>query len=499
MTTGTVPDTAPVALTSDLTREYLLHHGVCPARIDDDGRLVVALTESGSREAVDEVGASFGRATTVELVEPGELDRLIARGSAGAEHALRFGASSLDTSVGDQDELSADTRALANQPPVIRYVNALIRDAVELAASDIHLEAARGGELAIRFRRDGLLSLASAPPPVLPQAVVSRVKLLAELDTAERRRPQDGRIRVRLDYRDLDLRISTVPSLHGESVVIRLLDQGGRPVDLAQLGMSSGMHDAMAELTARPSGMVLVTGPTGSGKTTTLYSALRRRRADLEKILTVEDPIEYELPGITQVPVHQRAGVSFGSILRSILRQDPDVIMVGEMRDAVTAEVAVQAAMTGHLVLSTLHTNDAIGAIPRLLDLGVPDYLVAATLEGVLAQRLVRRICEACCVTAQPPSEHRDVLAREAGYEGPTARGAGCAKCGGTGFRGRLGLFELVRVDAAIKDAIARGARRAELAALAAERGWTTLRADGWEKVAAGLTTVEEVLRVTVD
>jgi general secretion pathway protein E len=391
--------------------------------------------------------------------------------------------------------LTADVRDLANQVPVVRYVNLLVRDAYDAGASDIHLEATRIG-LSARFRLDGVLAPAPEPPSELHHAIVSRIKLLAELDIAERRRPQDGRIRVRLESRELDLRVSTVPTMYGESVVLRLLDRGGRPVSLDELGMSDDILAAVSRIAQKPHGMVLVTGPTGSGKTTTLYAALQLRDRGAEKIVTVEEPIEYQLSGITQVPVHRQAGVTFGAALRSILRQDPDVVMVGEMRDAETAEIAVQAAMTGHLVFSTLHTNDAIGAIPRLLDLGVPDYLVAATLEAVLAQRLVRRICDDCRVEYRPSAQHVALLAGRPVGRVKLVKGAGCAACRDTGFRGRVGLYELLILDDLTKETIVRGGTRADLRTLADQAGMRPLRLDGWEKIEAGLTTVEEVLRV---
>ena len=486
-----LPPTTALALAEGVSRDFLLHHRVCPRSFGENGALVVATAPDARRDALDDLSVAYRCRVVAEPATQDEVERLIERltsreeGGVHLEHADAFG---------DAD-LATDVRDLANQPPVVRYVNLLVRDAYDAGASDIHLEAGRDG-LTARFRLDGVLSAAPEPPAALHHAIVSRIKLLAELDIAERRRPQDGRIRVRLEDRELDLRVSCVPTMFGESVVLRLLDRGGRPVALDELGMPAGIFDAMSRLTTRPHGMLLVTGPTGSGKTTTLYAALLRREARAEKIITVEDPIEYQLGGVTQMPVHRQAGVTFGAALRSILRQDPDVIMIGEMRDAETAEIAVQAAMTGHLVFSTLHTNDAIGAIPRLLDLGVPDYLVAATLEGVLAQRLVRRICDACRTEYAPSAESVALLAGRPVGRMRLQRGAGCAACRGTGYRGRIGLFELLAITDEVKDAIIGRAPRATLRALAQEHGMQTLGADGWRKIEAGLTTVEEVLRV---
>jgi general secretion pathway protein E len=395
----------------------------------------------------------------------------------------------------DADALVADVRDVANSAPVAAYVNFLVGEAVRAGASDIHLEASRAG-LLVRFRLDGVLSAAPDAPAGLEAAILSRLKLMAELDIAERRRSQDGRIRVRLADRELDVRVSTVPTLHGESVVLRILDRGGRPVGLEALGMPPAILAHMAALARKPHGMVLVTGPTGSGKTTTLYAALGLRDAGAEKIITVEDPIEYQLPGITQVPVHTQAGVTFATALRSILRQDPDVLMVGEMRDGETATLAVQAAMTGHLVFSTLHTNDALGAIPRLIDLGVPAYLVAATVDAVMAQRLVRRVCPHCTEPIDPATHAQ---ARLIPLDIPMlVHGAGCAACRGTGYQGRLGIFEMVVLSDAMQDAVSRNVSRAELRALAGATGWHALADDGWAKVAQGVTTADEVLRVAI-
>lgn len=483
---------APLSLPSGLSREFLLHHRVCPKQLGSDGTVIVALAPDGRPEALDDIAFAYRRDVVPEEASVEEVERLIERLTTRAERAIE-----LERGLGGDgdDGLTADVRDLANQPPVVRYVNLLVNDAHDAGASDIHLEATRGG-LSARFRLDGVLVAAPESPAELHHAIVSRIKLLAELDIAERRRPQDGRIRVRLEQRELDLRVSTVPTMFGESVVLRLLDRGGRPVALGELGMSADVLAQVERLASRPHGMLLVTGPTGSGKTTTLYAALQRRDTAAEKIITVEDPVEYQLPGITQVPVHRQAGVSFGSALRSILRQDPDVVMVGEMRDAETAEIAVQAAMTGHLVVSTLHTNDAIGAIPRLLDLGVPEYLVAATVEGVLAQRLVRRICDGCREEYRPSAEQVASLARRPVRRTTLWRGVGCAQCRDTGYRGRVGIYELLVMTDDVKDAVVRRASRAELRAIAEQAGMRVLRADGWAKVEAGITTVEEVLRV---
>ena len=479
-----------LTLAPGLSREYMLHHKLCPKAVTAEGVLIIATTFDGIRDGADDIAFAYDQRVVFEIVEREELERLIERLTTRSERSIEMA-----RAESSGDDFATDVRDLANQPPVVRFVNLLVRDAYDVAASDIHLEATRSG-LAARFRIDGVLVPAPEPPSHLHHAVISRVKLLAELDIAERRRPQDGRIRVRMESRELDLRVSTVPTMHGESVVLRLLDHGGRPVSLDELGMAPAILRGVEQLAARPHGMCLVTGPTGSGKTTTLYAALQRRDAAAEKVITVEDPIEYQLEGITQMPVHRQAGVTFAGALRAILRQDPDVVMIGEMRDQETAEIAIQAAMTGHLVFSTLHTNDAISAIPRLLDLGVPEYLVAATLEGVLAQRLVRRICDACREEYTPAPESLSDIDKVAVDGIPFVRGAGCPECRGTGFRGRLGIFELFVVTDELRDAIAARAPRSALRALALDAGLVPLATDGWKKAGAGLTTVEEVARV---
>jgi general secretion pathway protein E len=490
-----MPLPTSLSLADGLSREYLLHHRVCPLRLEEDGRVVVAAAPDALLDdALDDISVAYRRPAVAEEHPSEEIERLIERLATAADRVVEL--ERVEGGLREDDDFAADVRDLANQPPVVRYVNLLVRDAYDARASDIHLEATRSG-LAARFRLDGVLAPAPEPPSEMHHAVVSRIKLLAELDIAERRRPQDGRIRVRLEARELDLRVSTVPTMFGESVVLRLLDRGGRPVELDDLGMPPDVREEVARLSARPHGMLLVTGPTGSGKTTTLYACLERRQKTAEKIITVEDPVEYQLSGITQVPVHRQAGVTFATALRSILRQDPDVLMVGEMRDVETAELAIQAAMTGHLVFTTLHTNDAVGAIPRLVDLGVPEYLVAATIEGVLAQRLVRRVCAECLTPYQPSAESVALLAGRPVGRVTLTRGTGCAACRGTGFRGRLGIFELLQMTDELKDAIVRRVPRSDLRELASRGGLRTMRADGWAKVEAGLTTVEEVLRVS--
>ncbi len=479
----------PPFLHPALQREYLLEHRVCPVGWLTAGILrVVAGPGALIEDAVEDLSHLYGCDVEVESLSGDEFHLLVERIVVGQ-------AADVELQPADATDLDADARDLASQPPIIRFVNLLLADAHEAGASDIHLESTREG-LATRLRIDGALVAGLECPAEYQTAVISRMKLLAELDIAERRRPQDGRIRVRLRSRELDVRVSTVPTLHGESVVLRLLDQGGRAVTLPELGMPTDVLHRVDALARRPHGMVLVTGPTGSGKTTTLYAALQLRDANHEKVVTVEDPVEYRLPGVTQVPVHRAAGVGFATALRAILRQDPDVVMIGEMRDGETADVAVQAAMTGHMVLSTLHTNDAVGAIPRLIDLGVPEYLVAATLDGVIAQRLVRRTCDACRVVYHPS---RDLLAPFAACDQMPEtflRGAGCTVCRGTGFRGRVGVFELLIADDAIRGAIVRRASLQELSQLARAAGLQSLMFDGWRKVCAFQTTVEEVTRV---
>ncbi len=472
-------------------QEYLTFYRFLPLGFDGT-TLRVAVVGEQCADALADLQHTFqAELELIEVVEP-ELQAGIQ--AAFAKQA--FSVELVDGGDPDGDNGSTDVRSLANEPPVVKFVNLLIREAHAARASDIHLEATDDG-LRVRLRIDGVLTELPRPPRALHAAIVSRIKLLAELDIAERRAPQDGRIRVRLDERELDLRISTIPTIHGESVVMRLLDRGGQAIGLDDLGMALDTLTAFRRLAEKPHGIVLVTGPTGSGKTTSLYAALGLRNAVEEKIITVEDPVEYHLAQVTQVPVRTKAGVGFASALRSILRQDPDVLMVGEMRDRETAEIAVQAAMTGHLVFSTLHTNDALSAITRLVDLGVEAYMIAAAVEGIVAQRLVRRICGECVERYRPDPATAALVASRPLGELVLSRGRGCESCRGTGYRGRMGIYEQFIITDEIRDAIARGVDSQKLHQLAADQGMRTLRQDGWHKVEGGVTTIEEVLRVT--
>jgi len=414
-------------------------------------------------------------------------------------------AAAADLDLGDMDLAAlADSAAAVDDlldtrddAPVIRLINALLLEAVKEGASDVHVET-QEKRLVIRFRVDGVLRDMIEPPRALAPLLVSRIKVMAKLDIAEKRVPQDGRVTLRIGGHDVDARVSTIPTQHGERVVMRLLEKGSMRLDMEVLGMSERDRNVFNRLLERPHGMLLVTGPTGSGKTTSLYAALNRLNDRKRNIMTVEDPIEYELAGIGQTQVSARTGMTFARGLRAILRQDPDVIMVGEIRDQETAEVAVRSAMTGHFVLSTLHTNSAVGSVTRLIDMGVERYLLAPMVVGLVAQRLVRKLCQACR-TEDRASESDSLLLAGAIKAGETLyRPNGCAKCHNEGYRGREGLYEVVAVDDAFQKRIHDGASEAELEAAARLTG-PSLMDDGIAKVRAGLTTVEEVARVVRD
>jgi general secretion pathway protein E len=395
----------------------------------------------------------------------------------------------LASPTGESEDLE-HLRDMASEAPVIRLVNAMIAQAVEQRASDIHIEPFEK-EFRIRYRIDGVLASQSPPPRELKAAIISRVKLMAKLNIAERRLPQDGRIKVKTLGREVDLRVSTLPTLYGESVVMRLLDRSaGDFYDLERLGFDEHMLRRMEYYTSLPHGIFLVTGPTGSGKSTTLYSALKRINQTDKKIITIEDPVEYQMDGINQIHVNPQIGLTFAGGLRHIVRQDPDVIMIGEIRDRETADIAIRAALTGHFVYSTLHTNDAPSAITRLTDMGVENYLLTSSLVAVLAQRLVRLICAQC----RQPSE---TVTAPNGERLPSFRGAGCEHCFGTGYRGRVGIFELMELNEELRGIIMRNEDASIITAAARRNGMRNLRDDGWEKVARGVTTPDEVIRVT--
>ncbi|CCE00364.1 ATPase, T2SS/T4P/T4SS family [Bradyrhizobium sp. STM 3809] len=391
-------------------------------------------------------------------------------------------------------------RDLATGAPVVRAVNDLFEQAVELRASDIHVEAMRSG-LAVRLRVDGLLKPVAEPPGVLPQAVISRIKIVAGLNIAERRLPQDGAARLRVGRFELDVRVAVMPTQHGESAVIRLLPKDRGLLSIERLGFASHDDRALRRVLALPHGMIVICGPTGSGKTTTLATALSILNEPTRKILTIEDPVEYEIPGINQSQVKPAIGLTFASALRSFVRQDPDVIMVGEIRDSETAHVAIHAALTGHLVLTTLHTENAAAAVPRLLDLGVEDFLLRSTLRAVIAQRLVRRLCERCKARRLLSADDLGADPRYAavGFDaGDTVyEPTGCESCAGTGYRGRLGIFEILEVDQEIRSLVQGATDAAAIDRRAIRNGMTTMLDDGVAKSRAGATSVAEVLRVT--
>jgi general secretion pathway protein E len=485
-------------LHGDLTSEYLDHAGVLPLRVQE-GRLELGAWRPVDQAVLDDLAILFDADPVVVDVTESE-GRQAVRRLYGTD-AMTAEAVIAGMSAGPAGDVLAftaldDLVALANEAPVVKLVNLLLLEALEARASDVHLETYALG-LRVRYRVDGVLQEAPAPPPALTAAVVSRLKIMAELDIAERRLPQDGRIRLRLQDRQVDVRVSTLPSLHGESVVLRLLDKEQGTLGLEELGMAGVTLSRFLEVLERPHGIVLATGPTGSGKTTTLYAAVERLRTGREKILTVEDPVEYELSGVPQVPVNEKVGVTFATALRALLRQDPDVMLVGEIRDPETAEIATHAALTGHLVLSTLHTNDAPSALTRLIDLGVPAYLVASTVEAVLAQRLVRKVCGHCREIAPMSPATALALGVGAGSSATMTIGRGCPGCRGTGYRGRVGVYELLVMSDGLRAALLVSPESAALRARAREEGMLMLRDDGLRLIQDGITTAEEVLRVT--
>jgi general secretion pathway protein E len=490
-----MPSALPVL--KNLSAKYLRTYAVCPVSVEG-GQLTVATSDPRNPVVLDDLRQTTGLTVKLVISSPEAITEAIDRTYDGANaSALQRIVEGMEDERGpDGDEDVSHLRDMAFEAPVVRLVNLLIENAITAEASDIHIEPFED-TLRIRYRIDGILYDQEAPPRRLQAAVTSRIKIMAEMNIAERRLPQDGRIRVNLHGARVDIRVSTIPTVHGESIVMRLLQRSSVFLPLDKLGFPADTLTRFESLIKRPHGIILVTGPTGSGKTTTLYAALDKINSPDRKIITIEDPVEYQLKGVNQIPVKPKIGLTFATGLRHIVRQDPDVILVGEIRDLETAEIAIQASLTGHLVFSTLHTNDAPAAITRLQDMGVEPYLVASVLEAVLAQRLVRRICIACRVADTPSAADLDALGVTAGPNTRLFRGKGCEECRGTGYRGRSGIYELFVISEDVRSLILRRASSRDIRRAAIEGGMRTLRQDGWAKACQGLTTVEEVLRVT--
>jgi general secretion pathway protein E len=488
---------APLPVLKNLSPKYLRQNLVCPVNVEG-GTLTLATADPVNAIAVDDIRQQTGLEIKLVVSTPEAITEAIDRTYDGSATPLQRIVDGMEDerAAGDLDEDVNHLRDMAFEAPVVRLVNLLIENAIASGASDIHIEPFED-TLRVRYRVDGILFDQESPPRRLQAAVTSRLKIMAEMNIAERRLPQDGRIRVTLQGRRVDIRVSTIPTVHGESIVMRLLDRSSVFLPLEKLGFAPETRRQFEALITRPHGIFLVTGPTGSGKTTTLYSALDKINSPDRKIITVEDPVEYQLKGVNQIPVKSKIGLTFATGLRHIVRQDPDVILVGEIRDLETAEISIQAALTGHLVFSTLHTNDAPSAITRLQDMGVEPYLLSSVMEGVLAQRLVRRICAACRKPDFPEPAELQALGVNADPATPLFRGAGCEECRGTGYRGRMGIYELFPITEDVRSLTIRRASGREIRRHAIEAGMVTLRMDGWTKAREGVTTVEEVLRVT--
>lgn len=459
-------------------------------------RLVVAVVDPLNLLALDDVRLVTGMDVEARITTEDELMQAINKHYHVG--SILDQAPVTEEEATGEEEVSLDRlREMVDEAPVVKLVNVILDQAIREGASDVHIEPHRNG-LHVRYRIDGVLHDVMSPPKNLKAALVSRIKIVANLDIAERRKPQDGRIHLKVDGRDIDLRVSTLPTMFGEKVVMRILDQSNALISLNRLGMASDIQAKWEELASKPYGMILVTGPTGSGKTTTLYATLSKINTLDKNIITVEDPVEYQLPRINQVQVNPKVGLTFATGLRSILRQDPDVIMVGEIRDRETAEIAVQAALTGHLVLSTLHTNDAPSAFTRLIDMGIEPFLITSSVIGVLAQRLARTICPKCKEAYRPPREAVRRLSEELLDEEELVlyRGEGCEFCRQTGYKGRTGVYELLVVTDRIRELVIRRASASEIREGARSEGFRTMRDDGIRKVLEGVTTIEEILRV---
>jgi len=485
-----MPDVLPI---DRVSFDFLKENRILPLRLKD-GSLEVAIAYPTSDDALDSLRSSLDYSIRPFLANENlilaHIERL--RESKDAVMQRLLAGVTEEEAVPEAGDLSA-LRDLAQEQGIIRLVNLIVENAVKENASDIHVEPEET-DVRVRYRIDGILYDREILPLKTQAAVSSRIKLLAQMNIAERRLPQDGRIKGRYSGKDIDIRVSTIPTIYGESIVMRLLDREASFISLEELGFDGVLLEKYEGLIKRPYGMLLITGPTGSGKTTTLYASLDKINAPDKKIITIEEPVEYILKGINQIHVRPKIGLTFASGLRHIVRQDPDVVMVGEIRDIETASISIHAALTGHLLFSTLHTNDAPSAITRLADMGVENYLISSTLIGVMAQRLVRKICVECRESYPVPEEMRTAL-------GPgvatISRGAGCPACMGTGYRGRIAVFELLVIDDAIRDLVLAKASSREIKEKAVSLGMRTLYHDGIEKVKKGITTLEEVLRVT--
>ncbi len=484
------------AIQGSLARMY----GVAPLSTSGQGIELLA-TDPFNSQIIDDLTFALGKDINLVVCDPEKVEALIKLHYGEDESSiddLLQELSAEQAESGEQDLSETDIEAMAGQTPIIRFVNLVLGQAIRDKASDIHFEPFEH-EFKIRYRIDGALYEMAPPPKHLALPITSRIKVLANLNIAERRIPQDGRIKLTIAGRSVDLRVSTLPTQFGESVVLRVLDQSAVQLDISQLGMPEDVNEGINDIIHRPNGIFIVTGPTGSGKTTTLYSALRIINTSDLKLLTAEDPVEYEIEGIMQVPVNHAVGLTFAAALRSFLRQDPDVIMVGEIRDLETAQISIQASLTGHLVLSTLHTNDAAGAVTRLVDMGVEPFLIASSLEAVLAQRLVRRICSKCRTAYEPPAallqqlgiDPIDIGDREFFY------GKGCDDCSNTGYRGRMGIYEWLRMSEAVRDLVVKRSSTLVIKQKALEQGMRTLRDDGLRAIFDGATSIEEVVKYT--
>lgn len=496
-TTTEWPSTPATGNSISLT--FLRAHGIFPMS-ETDNAIVLAMSDPGDTYARKAVELATGKSTIAKVASAEEIE-------AALERCARHMEETRDDDItvvsdADVDDDVQHLRDIALGTPVVRLVNKLFQDAIHSRATDIHIEPF-DGHLEIRFRTDGVLRELRPPPVHMGRAIVSRIKILASLNIAERRLPQDGRVRIRVDGRQIDMRVATIPTIHGEAVAIRLLDNVRRKLDLDLLGFNTRDRENLVEQIASPHGMIVVTGPTGSGKTTTLATLLSRLNDRKRKILTIEDPIEYDLDGVNQTQAKPSIGLTFAHALRSFLRHDPDVIMVGEMRDGETAGIGVHAALTGHLVLTTLHTNTAAGAIPRLLDMGVDDFLLASSLRCVVGQRLLRKLCPACKVPHETaptlPPRLADVLKSRANGQMRLWRAVGCDRCYGTGYSDRTVISEVLLVNSEIASMIHSNASVAEIEQVARRNGMTTMLEDGFSKCLAGETTTDEVLRVSIE